>query len=75
MEMSEYRDSAENQRLVLETEIRLAKRKARRDYQHAPLEFLNPEVHVNPYVGESVEMEQAYTEERLLILSEIKGAR
>jgi len=75
MDTKEYWENAENQRLVLETELRLAKKKARRDYQNSPLDFLNPEVHVNPYIGESVEMEKAYTEERLLILSEIKGAR
>ena len=72
MDTKEYWDNAENQRLVLETEKRLAKKKARRDYQNDTLTFLNPEIHVNPYIGESVEMEQAYEAERQLIIKELR---
>ena len=72
MDTKEYWENAENQRLVLETEKRLAKKKARRDYQNDTLTFLNPEIHVNPYIGESVEMEQAYEAERQLIIKELR---
>jgi len=72
MDTKEYWENAENQRLVLETEIRLAKKKARRDYQNDTLTFLNPEIHVNPYIGESVEMEQAYEAESQLIIKELR---
>jgi len=72
METKEYFEKAENQRLIVECEIRLAKKKARRDYQNDTLRFLNPEIHTNPYVGESVAMEKEYEAERQLIIKELR---
>ncbi len=74
METKDYFAKADNQRLIVETELRLARKKACRDMQNNSLDFFNPEVETNPYIGESVEMEKAYNEERALLIAEFNRA-
>lgn len=71
MNIKEYWDKATNQRLIVETEDRLARKKAHRDAKYNLGDVLSLVIETNPYIGESVAMAKAYDEELKLIVEEI----